>query len=234
MYKLFFKKILSKIPIQFIYKLVSYNLIYNKYKSKLVCHTTYDRTSYFNYFIKNYISKIDPLIILEFGVYKGESIEFFSKNISDQNAKFIGFDTFTGLPEKWINLEQGHFTTNGIEPKLSDKRVSFRKGLFEETLPPFLEDHHPSYYKKNKFFIHFDADLFSSTLFVLKSISEYIPEYYFSFDEFPGDEIRALDTFSKLKKIDIKFICKQQEGDSQPSARVFGHLKHLNMSKNGN
>ena len=59
-----------------------------------------------------------------------------------------GFDTFTGLPRAWLKrrnfhgpinvyLQKGSFTNNGVLPPV-DSRVKLHRGLFGETVPPFL------------------------------------------------------------------------------------------------
>ena len=52
--------------------------------------------------------------------------------------------------------------------------------------------------------VHFDADLFSSTLYVLFQLDDHTP-YYGLFDEFGGDEVRALYSYliSTDKEVEI-------------------------------
>ena len=52
--------------------------------------------------------------------------------------------------------------------------------------------------------VHFDADIYSSTLFLLFQLDNYTP-YYALFDEFGGDEARALYDYliATDKKIEI-------------------------------
>lgn len=225
MLKQILKKILSNIPYSLLNKLEIYNLLYNHYKKVLDIKTYDDRDTYLKK-ISEYLNTKDNLIILEFGVYKGHSLRIFSKNISDPNTKFYGFDTFTGLPEKWLEMDKGHFSTDGATPNILDSRISYEIGLFDHTLPKFLETLKKESNLKSNFFIHFDADLFSSTLYVLNKLRDYIPEYYFSFDEFPSDEIRALYTYETLHKSDIEYLFKQRNGSSIPAARIFGKLKN--------
>lgn len=224
MIKFTLKKILSNISIKTLNKLTVNNLINNHYKRILKIKSYNTRDDYL-LSISRELDQLDNLIILEFGVYKGESLKIFSENISDPNAKFYGFDTFTGLPEKWIDLDKGHFTTNGITPSIKDTRISYEVGLFNKTLPKFLERLKIESKLNSNFFIHFDADLFSSTLFVLNELKYYISEYYFSFDEFPSDEIRALYAYELSNNCQIEFLMKQKKNLSIPVSRVFGKIK---------
>ncbi len=224
MIKFILKKILSNISIKTLNKLTVNNLINNHYKRILKIKSYNTRDDYL-LSISRELDQLDNLIILEFGVYKGESLKIFSKNISDPNAKFYGFDTFTGLPEKWIDLDKGHFTTSGITPSIKDTRISYEVGLFNKTLPKFLERLKIESKLNSNFFIHFDADLFSSTLFVLNELKYYISEYYFSFDEFSSDEIRALYQYELSNNCQIEFLVKQKKNLSIPVSRVFGKIK---------
>ncbi len=69
-------------------------------------------------------SKID---YLEFGFAKGNSIKWWLNNISEKDARFYGFDTFSGLPEDWGPFKKGDMNNNNIPPKVEDKRCLFFK-----------------------------------------------------------------------------------------------------------
>ena len=79
-------------------------------------------------------------VIAEFGVWKGESINFFARNCP--KAKIFGFDSFEGLEEDWhgTRIKKGFFSTNGQLPKC-ERNVSLIKGWFEDTLPNFAENY---------------------------------------------------------------------------------------------
>jgi len=80
-----------------------------------------------------------PIDYLEFGVWKGDSIRSWSGLNAHPESRFVGFDTFEGLPEDWgSDHPKGTFTTQGQTPSIDDTRVSFIKGLFQQTLKPFL------------------------------------------------------------------------------------------------
>lgn len=132
----------------------------------------------------------DEIDYLEFGVAQGTSFKWWIAHIHNKKAQFNGFDTFTGLPEDWGHFKKGDMTSNNEQPKIDDDRHQFHQGLFQVTLPRFLEN----YTGIKRKVIHLDADLFSSTLFVLTSLSPYLkPGDILLFDEFnvPLDEFKA-------------------------------------------
>jgi hypothetical protein len=61
-------------------------------------HNYNKRYSLYDYIIKS--ENLSEIYYIEFGVSKGHSFKWWIDNISDRNSKFIGFDTFTGLPSR--------------------------------------------------------------------------------------------------------------------------------------
>jgi Macrocin-O-methyltransferase (TylF) len=101
-------------------------------------------------------------VYLEFGVYRGETISYWSKRLSEPRALFVGFDSFEGLPEAWTMRDRiGAFSTDGAIPRIDDGRVSFVKGWFSETLPTFTVPEH------DRLVVNIDSDLYSSAATVL-------------------------------------------------------------------
>ena len=87
-------------------------------------------------------------------------------------------------------MRKHHYNTEGETPQITDERVSFIKGLFQDSLPGFLE----KYNSVQRKVIHMDADLYSSTLFVLTRLIPYLKkDDLLLFDEFgvPTHEFRA-------------------------------------------
>lgn len=145
----------------------------------------------------------------EFGVYKGASIEFWSKLNTNNLSNFFGFDTFSGLPEDWGNftggLKKGFFDTKGQIPDIKDNRVSFKKGLFQETLPVFLQ----TYNFDRLLIINIDADLYSSTLFVLTMMHNILKKgSIIIFDEFSSvlHEFRAFEDYCGAYNVSFEVL----------------------------
>jgi hypothetical protein len=107
---------------------------------------------------------------LEFGVASGITFRWWIERNRHPDSQFIGFDSFQGLPESWNAVEKGAFSTQGKVPQISDDRYRFEIGLFQETLLNFIRSHE----FRTKQIIHLDADLYSSTLFVLTQIATYL------------------------------------------------------------
>ncbi|HIP37320.1 MAG TPA: class I SAM-dependent methyltransferase [Crocinitomix sp.] len=142
---------------------------------------------------------------LEFGVSKGHSFRWWADRISNPNAKFYGFDTFTGLPEDWGPFKAGDMSNGNEPPKMDDERVSFYQGVFQQTLVPFLAN----YNSNRKKVIHLDADLYSATLYVLTLMTPYLKSGdVIFFDEFnvPMHEFKAFSEWSKSFYIDYEVL----------------------------
>jgi O-methyltransferase len=157
-----------------------------------------------------------PILYLEFGVWKGDSMRWFSQAYVHPESRFLGFDTFTGLPEDWQFVPKGSFSAEGSLPNINDTRVTFFKGLFSETLPNVMEEIH-TLARTRTVIVHVDADLFSSTLFVLTRL--WPREVYALFDEFFGEEALAVQAFTKAYPCRVDVMAMD---DRQKPNRVFG------------
>jgi hypothetical protein len=192
---------------------------------------TYDTRDIFWSNVVERIGSTGPVLFLEFGVYRGESIRWFSRSFSNPRSLFFGFDTFAGLPEDWEvrNLPAGTFSCNGQEPFVDDPRVSFVKGLFSDTLPKTIDKIKVAA-EGRTVLVHFDADLFSSTLFVLTFLWQGLDRYYFLFDEFFGEESWALSTFTQSYPCNLQFLASDAPPDQMgilTPARLFGLVQNV-------
>jgi hypothetical protein len=144
---------------------------------------------------------------LEFGVASGYSINYISKFTP---YKVYGFDSFEGLPEKWRDgCEKGAFSMNGRLPEVNPN-VELIKGWFNETLVDFIQRQN-----KKVSFIHMDADLYSSTKYVLDVLKDYMcTNCVIVFDElvnypgFDGDngELRAFYEFVTENNVQYSWL----------------------------
>ncbi len=151
--------------------------------------------------------------LLEFGVFEGYSIRTFSKLNTDASSRFFGFDSFIGLPENWTNsFGKGAFDVGGDIPQIDDDRVSFVKGWFQNTLPDFLQNFEVS----GGLFVHYDADLHSATLYVMCELDRLKIPYIAVFDEFPGDEARALLDYVRMSGAQVEFLSKTSSPEGYP------------------
>lgn len=169
--------------------------------------------------LKHFCNEYDDQekVALEFGVFSGQSISVIRSSYS---GSIFGFDSFDGLPEFWREgYDVGHFKAEHI-PKIDG--VEMVVGLFQDTLEGFLKN------LKNKIrIVHFDADLYSSTIYCLDSICDYLHnECLFIFDEYhnyPGWEMYESKAFKEwLKKNSYISAVKvgEVENDEQVAFKI--------------
>lgn len=141
----------------------------------------------------------------EFGVASGIAFKWWVEKNKNPETRFFGFDVFTGLPEDFGVMKKYDYNTEGQTPIIDDRRVKFIKGLFQDSLPSFLDG-----YKSNKRkVIHMDADLYSSTLFVLTRLIPLLKkDDIIIFDEFgvPTHEFKAFIEIVSSYKLNYEFL----------------------------
>jgi len=119
--------------------------------------------------------------VLEFGTWKGDSMETIRNNISNV-FKIYGFDSFKGLPEDWPETvyKKGAFDLGGeIPEKLKKLDIKIFPGWFKDTIPEYIKE------ADDIALLHIDCDIYSSTIDILYSdIKNYIKAgTYIVFDE---------------------------------------------------
>ena len=128
------------------------------------------------------IAKIPDGLCCEFGVQAGRTLWQFADRLAPRII--YGFDSFEGLPEDWCGAApKGSFKTDHTAqnwPPNSELII----GLFQDTLKPFLRTHDAPIA-----FAHMDADLYSSTKYVLNIVTDRLaPGAILIFDEIIGDK----------------------------------------------
>ncbi|HEY1783621.1 MAG TPA: class I SAM-dependent methyltransferase [Roseiarcus sp.] len=121
-------------------------------------------------------------LFVEFGVYKGHSVNYFAKGIRSGRTIY-GFDSFEGLHVDWIgnDLAKGAFDLGGILPEV-EKNVILIKGWFDQTLPEFFAEH-----SEPIWFISHDADTYEAAKLVFKFTAPRLrPGTMIVFDDYWG------------------------------------------------
>tara|TARA_R110002020_G_scaffold394715_1_gene604739 strand:+ start:32401 stop:33096 length:696 start_codon:yes stop_codon:yes gene_type:complete len=165
---------------------------------------------------------------MEFGVYRGRTITATAENTTNI---IYGFDSFEGLPEFWDgDNPQGVYSLGGDIPMGSiagsndenpgmydsspttviqpwPRNVRLVKGLFSDSLPPFLSAH-----PEPAAFINIDSDLYSSAKTVLEHLEDRFQNgTILTFDElcdyptYRDHEIKAFAEF--LLKTGYQYEC---------------------------
>ena len=143
---------------------------------------------------------------LEFGVASGSSFFWWMKKNSNPESIFRGFDTFEGLPEDWGGFKKGAMAFD--QKEALDSRAEFVRGIFQDSLNPFIESNREMLKNKPKL-IHLDADLFSSTIFVLSQLYPFLKKGdIILFDEFnvANHEFLAFKIFTESFYVKLRPI----------------------------
>lgn len=137
----------------------------------------------------------EPATYVEFGVFKGATLRHWTGLLKHPASCLHGFDSFEGLPETWSYfVGKETLDVHGVMPRFDDPRVRLFKGWFTQTLPGYLRDFHPH----PTLIIHLDADLYSSTSFVLWELKPHLrPGTILIFDEF-FDREHELKAFTEF------------------------------------
>jgi O-methyltransferase len=203
---------IESMPPEFSENLVYRSLLLHDFKAVFASHRIAEREAVWDH-VADTIGRDAKILFLEFGVHEGYSIRYFMQAFRNPDSRFFGFDSFEGLPEVWGRKKVGTFSTDGRMPDIDDARVTWVKGWFQETMPDFrLPDGFGAV------LVHLDADLYSSTLFVLSQLWHRCPVYYAVFDEFAGHETRALHNFTQAFPSSVEFLAHD---DTTTPRRVF-------------
>lgn len=157
--------------------------------------------------------------ICEFGVFNGHTLKLLANAAQERNVH--GFDSFEGLPANWRpGFSKGLFKTH--RPAFPGSNIQLHVGLFEATLPQFLE-----HLKEPICLVHIDCDLYSSTRCVLDNIIPRLaPGAILVFDEYfnyPGwqeHEHRALRESVEGGDLAVEYLAFNLYGE-QVMAQAF-------------
>jgi O-methyltransferase len=202
MVKYFLKKAAERLPLNTLERISAYAVLRNVFPSVQAAPRLASREELHRVCIEKVVGSGTAITYLEFGVYQGDSIRRISSLNTNPDSIFIGLDSFEGLPEDWTRKHpKGHFDVGGNIPKIDDPRVSFLKGWFQDSWGELQR----RISGRSNFVVHYDADLYSSTLFVLTSIHSVGQPYIAIFDEFAGQEARALYNYIQAYGASVVF-----------------------------
>ena len=164
-----------------------------------------NKKAIFDYVLRTIKDK--KVLYLEFGVFKGKTTNYWANQLTNKNSVLHGFDSFEGLPESWDKInKKGCASAEGNIPKIKDKRVKFFKGWFNEVLPNYSIPNSKNF---DVTILILDADLYSSTSFVLRHFRDYIKKgFLLYFDDMnrPEHEPKAFSELIESTGLDFKLI----------------------------
>jgi hypothetical protein len=177
------------------------------------------RHQLYRYVLSQIPEKVDGLF-LEFGVYKGDSINRMADLRSD--VRWYGFDSFEGLPEAWtLGARKGAFNVGGILPAVRGN-VTLVKGFFEETLPHFVVQHR----NERVVFMHVDCDLYSATKTVFDQLDGMLEpgaiiifDEYFNYPDWENGEYKAFAEYVAATGRSFEYIAYVRTG-GQVAVRI--------------
>jgi len=197
------KAIAGRVPARVMLRLSAEAIIRESSSELKAVASAHSREEVWDAAFRRHVSQ--PLLYIEFGVFQGYSLKHWTNLDQNPASQFIGLDTFTGLPEDWGVLERGTFDVGTNMPRFSDGRVTLIKGLFQDTWDQLARIIDANQHGR-QLLVHFDADLYSSTLFVLTRLDDIGLPYLAIFDEFYGDEPRALRDYQSAFQCKVEFL----------------------------
>lgn len=144
-------------------------------------------------------------LILEFGVYKGNSVRFIGEKVAPRPV--FGFDSFEGLDEPWIYEQPGSFNDVDTLPTVPSN-VRLIKGWFNKTLPGFLTEQTGPIA-----LLHIDSDLYSSAAYVLEAVQDRLRsgsvivfDELFNFPQWRNVEFKAFGEWQERTGAKVEYV----------------------------
>jgi hypothetical protein len=150
-------------------------------------------------------------LALEFGVYSGATLKVIAAARGGEQV--FGFDSFKGLPSDWRSgFPAGIFQ---VEDPPDVPGADLVIGLFEDTLPEFLESH-----AGVVDFLHVDSDLYSSAKTVLDQVgprlavgSIIVFDEFFNYPGWRQHEYRAWAEY--VERTGVQFDYRAYSSDNE-------------------
>jgi hypothetical protein len=152
------------------------------------------------------------VLFIELGVFRGASMLAWTKLLTQPEARFVGFDTFQGMPESFderTGIGEGAFDVRGAMPDIRDPRVQFIAGMIEDTLPAFPIPPH------DQLVLSIDCDLYNPTVVALEYMHPHIkPGTIINFDDMaqPLHEPRAFSKYLREHQRQFTLLADDRQG----------------------
>lgn len=217
-FNIFLKHALGKVlpdsfTLRYFSRLPQFNTWLNKHIVNQDCPKFEAREELYKHIYETLLNNVQ-LTYFEMGVWYGAAIKTWTSLDGNSQSRYYGFDTFQGLPEVWegltANAEVGTFDVGGgIENvNIDDGRVTLIEGLFQDTVPGFLNK--GLIETESTKILHIDSDLYSSALYCLTKFDHLMK----SGDIIIFDELSSMDEFWALQDYATAF---------RRSYKVLGH-----------
>jgi len=161
--------------------------------------------------------------ILEFGVFKGDSIRHMAARRPD--AALHGFDSFEGFPDGERRFWDQDFSVAQLPAVPAN--VTLHQGFFETTVPPFVAAWGGQ--RPRLALVHIDCDLFSSTHTVFEALGPYLRtgdviafDELMNYTEFATHEFLALFLLLESRGLDFEWAATW--GQPYPLAAQKGRM----------
>jgi hypothetical protein len=156
------------------------------------------------------LSRVQPGgLFCEFGVFEGDSINHFAKQLAGSGNSIYGFDSFEGLKEDWYGSQdpKGSLDRGGTLPVVLPN-VHLIKGWFDTTVPEFLAQNEGHFS-----FLHFDADTYPTTRLLLDLLGGRIGrgtvivfDEYLGFPNWKNGEFRAWQEYVTRTGVTYEYL----------------------------
>lgn len=170
-------------------------------------------------------------LYLEFGVARGRSIRWIADKANKHTVH--GFDSFEGIPESWNGNIAGTFHRRGNLPKVPDN-VELHIGLFDKTLPAFIENNIGKKKNNDIAFLHVDCDLYSSTKTIFDHTGAYLQtgtiilfDDYYNYPRWQKHEHRGFKEFVDKNNVKYEYIAYSVTGQ-QVAVKIIENPIHKN------
>lgn len=182
------KSLSSRLSARFLERAMTYALLRREFSETRSLREYPDKPAIWSAAIEAAGGREAQITYVEFGVYDATgSFRYFLENNTNPSSIFIGLDSFHGLPDRFGKLDAGYFDLGGVVPKVDDPRATLIEGWFMDT----WDELYKHIAGRDRLLVHYDADIYSSTLFALSRMDLLRRPYIALFDEFTGPETLA-------------------------------------------